>query len=403
MTKTRFAIRFNRKNQLNKQGFASIQLECLLNRKRKFYDTQIKVKPEFWDISKNRFKSTHPNSIKLNQRINQILADFEEYELSFLNAKKPFFINMFDDVYKKREFSNFNEFFKKELDNSNLAQATKKSHQSTLNRLNEFRKDIDFDDINFEFLHDFERFLRSEKCDIKFKNQPTKKLSQNTIHKYFKNIKTYVNLAINKDLININSYPFRKFKVKKIDGEKQYLTPIEIEKIENCVLKGDLQKYQLTKDLFLFSVYTGLRYSDVMSLEKINIVLTNGETWIIKKADKNINSTEIPVKIPIETLFNGKALEIIKKYSVLGNSNIFPNASNQYLNRCLKEISKESTVYKPITFHSARHTTATFLLYKGANLTTVQKILGHSKITTTQIYGHIMDNTILNDLKAINF
>ena len=403
MTKTRFAIRFNRKNQLNKQGFAPIQIECLLNRKRKFYDTQIKSKPLLWDFSQNRFKSSHPNALQLNQRLNQILTDFEEYELSFLNSKKPFFIDMFDDVYKKMAFSNFNEFFQLELDNFKLVLSTKKSHQSTLNRLNEFRKDISFESINFEFLHDFERFLRSESCDIKYKNQPTKKLSQNTIHKYFKNIKTYVNLAINKDLININSYPFRKFKVKKIDGEKQYLTPIEVEKIENCILNNDLKKYQFAKDLFLFSVYTGLRYSDVMSLEKINIVLANGETWIIKKADKNINSTEIPVKIPIETLFNGKALAIIKKYSVLGNSNIFPIASNQYLNRCLKEISKESKVFKPITFHSARHTTATYLLYKGANLTTVQKILGHKKITTTQIYGHIMDNTILNDLKAINF
>lgn len=403
MTKTLINSRFNRRNQLDKNGFASIQLELRLNGKRKFVDTQIKGKPEFWDISKNRFKSSHPNSIKLNQRLNQIVTDFEEYELSFLNAKKPFFINMFDDVYKKREFLNFNEFFKIELANSNLAPATKKSHNSTLNRLNEFKNNIEFENINFEFLHDFERFLRSEKCDVKYKNQPTKKLSQNTIFKYFKNIKTYVNLAINKDLININQYPFRKFKVKKIESEKQYLTPSEIEKIENCILKKDLEKYQLAKDLFLFSVYTGLRYSDVMSLEIYNIVYINGENWIIKNAVKNINSTEIPVKIPIETLFNGKAKEIIYKYYKLGNSNIFPPATNQHLNRCLKIIANESKINKPITFHSARHTTATYLLYKGANITTVQKILGHSKITTTQIYGHIMDNTILNDLKAINF
>ena len=403
MTKTLINIRFNRKKKLDKNGLASIQLELRLSGKRKFVDTHIKSSPEFWDCSKNRFKSLHPNSIKLNQRLNQILTDYEEFELSFLNSKKPFFINMFDDVYKKNEVVNFNEFFKKELCNSTLSTATKKSHQSTLNRLNEFNSDIGFGNISFEFLHDFERFLRSEKCDIKYKNQPSKKLGQNTIHKYFKNIKTYVNLAINKDLIDIHSYPFRKFKVKKIDGEKQFLTPFEIENIENCILKDDLQKYQLAKDLFLFSVYTGLRYSDVMSLQKINIVLTNGETWIIKKAEKNINNTEIPVKIPIQTLFNGKALKIISKYSILGEPNIFPTASNQYLNRCLKEISSVSKVFKPITFHSARHTTATYLLYKGANLTTVQKILGHKKITTTQIYGHIMDNTVLNDLKAINF
>ena len=403
MTKTLINIRFNRKNKLDKNGFAAIQLELRLNGKRKFVDTQIKGTPEFWDFSKNRFKPTHPNAIKLNQRINQILTDYEEYELSFLNAKRPFFLSMFNDVYKKSEFLNFNEFFKIELENSNLAPATKKSHTSTLNRLNDFKKEIPFDSINFEFLHDFERFLRSDKCDVKYKNQPQRKLCQNTIHKYFKNIKTYVNLAINKDLMHINAYPFRKFKVKKIESEKQYLTPAEIEKIENCILTKDLEKYQLAKDLFLFSVYTGLRYSDVMSLEISNIIHNNGETWIVKNAVKNINSSEIPVKIPIETLFNGKAKEIIFKYYKLGNSNIFPNATNQHLNRCLKKIASESGINKSITFHSARHTTATYLLYKGANITTVQKILGHSKITTTQIYSHIMDNTILNDLKTINF
>ena len=67
MNKTLINIRFNRRNQLDKNGFAAITLELRLNNKRKFVDTQIKGKPEFWDFNKNRFKSSHPNSIKLNQ------------------------------------------------------------------------------------------------------------------------------------------------------------------------------------------------------------------------------------------------------------------------------------------------------------------------------------------------
>ena len=120
MTKTLINIRYNRRNKLDRDGFASIQLELRLNGKRKIINTKIKGKPEFWDNSKNRFKSSHPNSIQLNQRLNQILSDYEEFELSFLNSKKPFFIDMFDDVYKKMAFSNFNEFFQLELDNSKL-------------------------------------------------------------------------------------------------------------------------------------------------------------------------------------------------------------------------------------------------------------------------------------------
>ena len=106
--------------------------------------------------------------------------------------------------------------------------------------------------------------------------------------------------------------------------------------------KLEFQKYQLAKDLFLFSVYTGLRYTDVMSLEISNIVHVNGETWIIKKAEKNINSTEIPVKIPIETLFNGKALAIIKKYSQKYDFNVFFKP---------KEVINSEIVKNKITFH----------------------------------------------------
>lgn len=45
MDKTRYSVRFNRKNKLNKQGLAPVQIECLLNRKRRFFDTKIKVSP----------------------------------------------------------------------------------------------------------------------------------------------------------------------------------------------------------------------------------------------------------------------------------------------------------------------------------------------------------------------
>lgn len=49
--------------------------------------------------------------------------------------------------------------------------------------------------------------------------------------------------------------------------------------------------------------------------------------------------------------------------------------------------------------HLARHTNATLLIYKGANITTVQKLLGHKNLATTQIYGEVMGSTIVRDLK----
>ena len=51
-----------------------------------------------------------------------------------------------------------------------------------------------------------------------------------------------------------------------------------------------------------------------------------------------------------------------------------------------------------IVFHTARHTNATLLIYRGANITTVQKLLGHRSVTTTEIYSEIMGKTIVRDL-----
>lgn len=396
MDKTRYSVRFNRKNKLNKQGLAPVQIECLLNRKRRFFDTKIKVSPNDWDNTQKRVKNTHPNAIKLNQRISQIITEFEEYELSFLNAKKPFNLSMFDNLYKVPIYSNFNEFMEYEITHSKNTEATRKSQRATLKRLSQFRKNIDFSGITFEFLHDFERFCRRQTTPVKGGKKP---LSDNTIWKYFKDIKTYVNLAINKELISVDKYPFRKFKFTLKETEKTYLTPHEIEKIEALRLYGEYDKYQYIKELFLFSVYTGLRYSDVMSLEKMNIVIQNGNEWLIKETEK----TGEMVKIPIYAIFNGKALDIIKKHWDLTRPQCFQYLTNQHLNRELKTLSKLAGIRKNITFHTARHTTATYLLYKGANMSVVQKILGHKKISTTQIYGHIMDMTIENEIKAINF
>lgn len=397
MNKTRYTAIFNRKNQLNTHGKALVQIECYLNGKNKYFSTQIYIEPNYWNNKTRTIKTDYPNAIKLNKQIAETIRNLENFELDKINAGKHFNLGMLTDFFKGDAVNSFTEFMGLEIEKMNLTESTKKNHRTTLVRLKEFKKVIYFEDITFELLNDFDVFLRS--IVITYKNSPPKKLMQNTIWKYFKNMKTYVNLAINKDLMNVQQYPFRKFKVKQGESTKVFLTPEEIDQMQDLVLTGENIKHQYIKDLFMYSVYTGLRFSDVLSMQKRELVAIGGNTWLIKKMEK----TDESVRIPIYTIFNGKPIEIINKYNRFDTVFCFEQITNQYANRTLKTLAGLAGIDKIITFHTARHTTATYLLYKGVSLTTVQKVLGHKKIATTQIYGHIMDNTIEKELTAVNF
>ncbi|HFG0578639.1 site-specific integrase [Flavobacterium psychrophilum] len=397
MQKTKFNTVFNRKNKLNPQGKGLIQIECYLNGRKKYFSTNIYIEPKDWHYKTRTIKTDFANGIKLNKQISETLRNLENFELDLINQNKPFSLSMLDGFFKPQQKYNFTDFIENEIKNGNHATATKVNQTATLKRLKQFKKEIDFKDITFEFLHDFKRFCENQ--TLSFDGKSDKKLQHNTIYKYFANIKIFVNLAINKNLMSYENYPFRKFKISLQPVEKTFLTPQEIILFEGVELTGENKKYQYVKDLFLFATYTGLRYSDVISLQKNDFENIDGNKYLVKKMEK----TGDTVRVPIFEIFKGKPIEIINKYFTFKSVFCFEHLSNQHINNYLKEICTIAGINKKVTFHTARHTTATYLLYKGVSITTVQKILGHRNLATTQIYGHIMDSTITKELLAVNW
>ena len=274
-----------------------------------------------------------------------------------------------------------------EISTATTSAHTKANHRATLHALKEYRPEILFTEINFEFLTDFEKYLY------------TRKLHVNTINKYFRHIKRYVNIAIDKELFDMSKYPFRKFKAKSETAHREYLTSEELEKIERIEIPSEKKHLNKIRDMFLFSCYTGLRFSDISALSKDNIVTDGGGLWIEMRMQK----TSEPIRIPVYLLFDGRGVEILNRYTLPDRKYIFDDLTNQYVNRELKEIAALAGITKRVTFHCARHTQATYLLYKGVSITTVQKLLGHKRVQTTQIYGKVMDATIINELEKVNY
>lgn len=107
------------------------------------------------------------------------------------------------------------------------------------------------------------------------------------------------------------------------------------------------------------------------------------------------------VRLPLYLLFEGKGIHILQRYKDDLNR-FFKLKDNSNINKELNILGKLAEIDKRISFHTARHTNATLLIYSGANITTVQKLLGHKSVKTTQVYANIMDITLVRDLeKAI--
>ena len=383
MEKISYNLVFNRKKRLNKRGMALVQVEAYLNRKKMYFSTKIYLKPEQWDAKRKMVKN-HPNANVLNRMLYENIAAIEQTELGLWQQGKSISLDLLKNSIDK-PLSNgrsFLTFFKEEIANSSLKESTRQNHLSTLELLQEFKKEVLFTDLTFEFVSSFDNYLQSKGYHL------------NTIAKHMKHLKRYINVAINKEYMDIQKYAFRKYKIKTVENGHTHLAPEELEKMETLQLTGRYIKYQKTLDAFLFCCYAGMRYSDFVNMKPENIVEMHQETWLIYKSIK----TGTEVRLPLYLLFNGKGIQILNKYQA-NLQDFFHLRDNSNVNKELIIITRLAGLSKKVSFHTARHTNATLLIYNGVNITTVQKLLGHKSVKTTQIYTNVMDMTIISDLE----
>ena len=384
MNKIIYNLVYNRKKCLNKKGMALVQVEAYLGRKKKYFSTKVYLKPEQWDNKKLIVKN-HPNADALNRLIYEFVATIEKKELELWQQGKRISLELLKNALTTQENnSSFISFFRQEVMNSSLKDSTKRNHLSTLMLLQEFKKNITFSDLTFELISSFEYFLQ------------LKGYHTNTIAKHMKHLKRHVNITINKEYIEIQKYAFRKYKIKTIENKHTHLVPEELERLENLILSGRYVKLQKSLDAFLFCCYAGMRYSDFINLSSENFVDINQETWLIYKSVK----TGTEVRLPLYLLFSGKGIAILNKYRD-NLEDFFHLRDNSNVNKDLIIITRLAGLSKRISFHTARHTNATLLIYNGINITTVQKLLGHKSVKTTQVYTNVMDMTIIHDLEKM--
>lgn len=231
-------------------------------------------------------------------------------------------------------------------------------------------EDMEFRDLNFEFVKDYEFYLKT-----------VKKISHNTALKYITNFKKIVLLAIDKEIISTD--PFRRFKAKKVKVHKKPLTSQELALLENHSFS--IPRLNTVRDIFVFQCYTGLAYIDAFNLKKSDIMPgVDGEMWIISERQKTGGSISIPL-LP-------KAIEILERYRehpiCLQRNSVLPVASNQKMNEYLKEIGTLCGITSSLNTHRARRTFgSTVTLNNDVPIHVVKELLGHQSVKQTEEYA----------------
>ena len=147
----------------------------------------------------------------------------------------------------------------------------------------------------------------------------------------------------------------------------------------------------------LFS--TGLRVSELGNLKIDSVNLKRDEFTVRGKGDKlRVVFISEPAKAALKTYLNRRVdtspyLFICHDRAKNGRENSGPLTARS-IQRLVERYAKAAGITKRITPHTMRHTFATDLLRNGADIRSVQSMLGHASITTTQIYTHITDERL---------
>lgn len=358
---TRFSIR----KDVKVDGKCPVYLNINGNERR--INLKIYVNPDLWLRDKRRLKVID-NNIETSD-INLILdvaeAKLTSIKATYRIAEIPITAELLENEFlNKLSRVNFIAFFKSslEIEKNTLTTGSYNRHRSVLEKLTEYKSNIPFHDINSTWIKNYRIYLKKEKH-----NQET------TISANIASIKKFLGIA-QKSGVRL-MIDLQDLKAGSTKGNRTYLNEVEVKKCFEYY-KSDFisERNQLILGYFLFGCFTGLRISNIQKLRREELMNNDVQLIMVKgNKDKNV-------------VLNSKVKEIINHVPELFERKF----TDQHMNDEIKKIMRSIGITKKVTFHVSRHTFATLFLKIGGKVEILQQLLGHSSITQTMVYVHIV-------------
>lgn len=389
-----FAILFYiNRTKIRKDGTCQLLCKVSIDAEWEQIGTKASVNPDIWNPETGRADGRSENAVTVNRAIDELTREITNHynhikkSLGFVTAELV--KNAVKGIGQKPVtllalFREHNEEFKKRIGVDRIKE-TFDSYQRSYKHLAAFVQekkgveDITLRSLDKVFYDDFEIFLQTD-CKMKPK----------TVHEHLYRLKKMTMRAVSQGTLRRDPYcrlhpelPKRKSRHLKLEDLKTLMS--------TQIDKPNLQR---VRDWFIFSTFTGLAYADLKRLSVNDITQAeDGSWWIHIKRQK----TDTPSVIKLLDI----PLRIIEKYKhERQGDKVFNLYTREYLIRLTRELGEEYGFY--LTFHKARHNFGTHMtLSLGVPLETVSKMMGHTNITTTQIYAQVTDKKVDEDMKRL--
>ena len=401
ITKQKVRVVYRLNTQKEKDGKHPIFMRIFVDHKKSEVFTDQYVSEAHWDNNAKKVRSACKEADYINSYLDNLKAKVQNqfYELRSQGKEitseqlKNQLLGIEEKLKHKtilEAFDYHNLKLSEQVKIGKVVAKTYTRYKITKNKVEAFiqyqyKKDnIPLPEMRLRFVTEFEHYLLT-----------IDKLQSNTAHKYIKNLKKIMNMAVGLDWIPSN--PFNLFKCSYVSTERDILNQEELDVIRHK--KISIERLAEVRDVFIFCCYTGFAYSDVYQFERNAVIIgLDGEYWLSTNRQKTGTKESVPL-LPIP-------LEIIEKYKdneyCIKHNKLLPINSNQRYNAYLKEMADICGIKKHLTTHIARHTFATTVtLPNGVPIETVSAMLGHNNIRTTQIYAKVVEQKVSDDMQQL--
>lgn len=291
------------------------------------------------------------NIDKLNTKNKKLLSDYIIELKTIKQRDKDTTVNSYsEDIYKYLEY----------MESKNISSAL---------------------DISYNNLLDYLKYLDDNKYEVS--SVARKIVSIKAFHKY---------LSENYNVIDISA------KINTPRFYRKLPNILTIEEVDNLLdIKLDTPFDYRNKAMLELMYSSGLRVSELINLELSDIDLNNNYVRCFGKGSKERIVPIGEYSSKYLSIYINEYRDSMKKGYY--TEKIFLNNHGKEMTRqgffkIIKKIAKDKDINKNITPHMLRHSFATHLLNNGADLRTIQEMLGHSSISTTQIYTNVTNDIL---------